>query len=314
LGTTGSDNFAVKVSADGSAYVTAIEVDRNNGRVNMTAPVLLGSQTSIPASPPVGKLALYARRRAGADWVEAMRPNGRDFPLQPHFGMNRIATWSPSSGTTVTTDGMPRTATGTVSAPTLTTTNLAGSMRRWRVTSAATASSLADERSAGWVCWRGNAAGLGGWTYVARLSLATLQPTGMGFFGLLGNIGALVGTQTVATLTNCIGIGFERGVHTNWQAIRNDATGAPTLTDLGAAFPVNATGSVLTLTIYAAPNDTSVWLRVREDVSGGLFETELTSDLPAAIQLLSPRNFLSNGSTAAAVAYDCTGVYIETDY
>ena len=78
--------------------------------------------------------------------------------------------------------------------PTLTTTGLADSMRRWRVTSAATANATADERSAGWVCWRGNAAGLGGWNYVNRLSLTTVQATGMGFFGLYGSISALATT------------------------------------------------------------------------------------------------------------------------
>jgi len=36
--------------------------------------------------------------------------------------------------------------------------------------------------------------------------------------------------------------------------------------------------------------------------------------MPAATQLLSPRNYLNNGSTAAVVAYDCSGVYVETDY
>ena len=101
-----------------------------------------------------------------------------------------------------------RTAVGTVATPTLTTTGLADSMRRWRVTSAATASAVAEERSAGWVCWRGNAEGLGGWNYVNRLSLTTVQATGMGFFGLYGSIAALATTLTLATVLNCIGIGF----------------------------------------------------------------------------------------------------------
>jgi len=51
------------------------------------------------------------------------------------------------------------------------------------LTSAAVVDSVADQRSAGWACWRGNAAGLGGWTFVTRISLTTLQATGMGFFG-----------------------------------------------------------------------------------------------------------------------------------
>lgn len=32
------------------------------------------------------------------------------------------------------------------------------------------------------------------------------------------------------------------------------------------------------------------------------------------IQLLNPGNYMNNGGTAGAVAYDCAGVYVETDY
>ncbi len=83
-----------------------------------------------------------------------MRPSGRDFPLQTHFGVNRIANWSPSTGTTINTEGLPITSVGTVSTPTLAATNLATSMRRWRLTSATTADAAADQRSSGWACWR----------------------------------------------------------------------------------------------------------------------------------------------------------------
>jgi hypothetical protein len=144
-----------------------------------------------PPPPPSGKTSLYARNRAGAPWIDVMRPSGRDFPLQPHFGVNRIANWSPSITTTITTEGLPITNVGTVSHPTLAATNVAASMRRWRLTSAAVVDSVAEQRSAGWACWRGNAAGLGGWTFVTRLSLTTLQATGMSFFGLYGSIAAL---------------------------------------------------------------------------------------------------------------------------
>ena len=142
-----------------------------------------------------------------------MRPSGWDFPLQPHFRVNRIANWSPSVTTTITTKGLPITSVGTVLHPTLAATNLAASMRRWRLTSAALVDSVADQRSAGCACWRGNAAGLGGWTFVTRISLTTLQVTGMGFFGLYGSTAALATTLTLATAINCIGIGFQRGTH-----------------------------------------------------------------------------------------------------
>ena len=313
IGLLGSDNFGFKVSPDGSAFYESITIDRSNGQVELPQPTILPGLAAAPAPPPTGKIAVYARNRAGAPWVDVMRPSGRDFPLQPHFGVNRIANWSPSVTTTITTEGLPITSVGTVSHPTLAATNLAASMRRWRLTSAALVDSVAEQRSAGWACWRGNAAGLGGWTFVTRLSLTTLQATGMGFFGLYGSTAALATTLTLATVLNCVGIGYQRGTHANWQLVTNDGTGAPTLTDTGASFAL-ATGGVLTLYVAAAPNAASVWVRLVNEVSGAVFEAEITADLPANTQFLSPRLYLNTGATAAAVAYDCSGVYVETDY
>ena len=79
---------------------------------------------------------------------------------------------------------------------------------------------------------------------------------------------------------SCVGIGFQRGTHTRWQLVTNDASGAPTLTDMGASFAI-ATGGVLTLFIAASPNAGSVWVRVVDEVSGAVFEQEVTADLPA---------------------------------
>jgi hypothetical protein len=75
-----------------------------------------------------------------------------------------------------------------------------------------------------------------------------------------------------------------------------------------------AAGGVLTLYVAAPPNGSSVWVRVVDEVSGAVFEQEITADLPANTQFLSPRLFMNNGATAAAVAYDCSGVYVESDY
>ena len=313
IGLLGNDDFSFKVSPDGSAFFDALKIDRTNGQVELLQPTILPGLSAAPSAPPSGKAAVYARNRAGAPWIDVMRPSGRDFPLQPHFGVNRIANWSPSVTTTITSEGLPITSVGTVSHPTLAATNLAASMRRWRLTSAAVVDSAAEQRSAGWVCWRGNAAGLGGWTFVTRISLTTLQATGMGFFGLYGSTAALATTLTLAAAINCIGIGFQRGTHTRWQLVANDGTGAPTLTDMGASFTI-ATSGVLTLFIAAPPNASSVWVRVVDEVSGAVFEQEITADLPANTQFLSPRLFMNNGATAASVAYDCSGVYVETDY
>jgi len=54
--------------------------------------------------------------------------------------------------------------------------------------------------------------------------------------------------------------------------------------------------------------------RAEDEVSGVVFEQEITADLPASTQFLSRRLFMNNGATAAAIAYDCSGVYVETAY
>ena len=313
IGLLGSDDFSFKVSPDGSAYYDAILIDRSSGRVELPKPAILPAVSSAPAAPASGKLALYARTRAGQPWLDAMRSTGREFSLRPHLGLARPANWLPSSGATITTEGMSNSTVGTVSTPGLAATSLATSMRRWRLTSAAVVDSAADQRSGVFTCWRGNAAGLGGWTFVTRISLATLQATGMAFFGLYGSTAALATTLALSAVVSCVGIGFQRGTHTRWQLVSNDASGAPTLTDMGASFAI-ATGGVLTLTIAASPNAGSVWVRVVDEVSGAVFEQEITADLPAANQFLAPRLFMNNGATAAAVAFDCAGVYLETDF
>lgn len=146
-----------------------------------------------------------------------------------------------------------------------------------------------------------------------RISLATLQATGMAFLGLYGSTAAFAPTLALSAVVSCVGLGFLRGTHTRWQLVANDASGAPTLTDMGAGFAI-ATGGVPALTIAAAPKASSIWVRVVDEVNGAVFEQEVTADLPAANQFLAPRLFMNNGATAAAVAFDCSGVYVETDY
>jgi hypothetical protein len=314
MGTTGSDDFAVKVSPDGVTYREALRVNRATGSVELPQQSTLVGLNADPSLPSAGRISLYSRNRAGTGWLEIMRPSGRTVAFQSHLGINRVATWVPNNAGNLVNNGMPRSGTGSTSTPTLSGTDLSTSMRRWRMTSATTADSATGDRSQQWVCWRGNAPKLGGWTYVNRLSLSTLQSTGMGFFGLYGQTTAPSTSLQFSNVTACVGMGFQRGTHANWQVVRHDGSSTPSLTDLGAAFPVSSLTNVLTLFIYAAPNDTSVWVRVVEEVSGAAAEFEFTANIPAGSQFLSPHNFLNNGSAGGAVSYDCSGVYIETDY
>ena len=65
----------------------------------------------------------------------------------------------------------------------------------------------------------------------------------------------------------------------------------------------------------AAPsNCSSVWVRGVDEVSGAAAAREITADLPANRQFPSPRAYFNNGATATAVAYYCSGDYLETGF
>ena len=58
MGTAGSDDFSVKVSADGTTFFTALEADASTGEVLLPWPVHLGGQEADPGSPVDGTLWL----------------------------------------------------------------------------------------------------------------------------------------------------------------------------------------------------------------------------------------------------------------
>ena len=58
MGTAGSDDFAIKVSSDGSAFVTGLSIASATGQVTMPAALRLGGQASDPVSPPDGTIWL----------------------------------------------------------------------------------------------------------------------------------------------------------------------------------------------------------------------------------------------------------------
>lgn len=75
MGTAGSDDFSVKVSADGSTFFTALEADAATGEVTLPQAVHLGGQSADPLAPADGTLWLNTTtgevkvRSAGATQV-----------------------------------------------------------------------------------------------------------------------------------------------------------------------------------------------------------------------------------------------------
>ncbi|MXO94276.1 hypothetical protein GRI62_11785 [Erythrobacter arachoides] len=254
-------------------------------------------------------MSFYARRRAGADWPEFQRPNGRDFPVQAHMGLNRVSFWAPSTSTTVNTVGIPRTLVGTASTPALAATNLSTIARRWRVTSAATANATADERAATAVAFRT----LVGFTYTNRFSLFAVPELSRAFFGMSATTAAFSALTSPTALLNMVGVGFDQSTDTNWQIYHNSAAGVATKVDLGPDFVID-TSALLTLIIYCGADGDRFHVRLVNESTRAAVEYEAIANIPAATLGLTVRNHMNNGGTAAACAYDCSGVYLETDY
>jgi hypothetical protein len=276
--------------------------------------LILTENTAQPALPPAATAGLYIRARAGQGMLEIQRDNGREIPMQESFALNRVGRWSPNTGSTVNADGMARVSVGTVSHPGIAVTNFSTSVRRWRQQSAVTANAVAEERGGQNMVGRGNTNYPGGWAYTTRISLAALQATGMGFFGLSATTGAFTTTQTIASLLNIAGFGFTLGTDTNWQCLRNDASGAPVAVDMGADFPVSSLTNVYTLFVNCGVRGTAIGFRAVNENTGAVFENEYTTDIPSNTALLNPRQYLNNGGVAAAAAYECSGVYLSTDF
>lgn len=102
----------------------------------------------------------------------------------------------------------------------------------------------------------------------------------------------------------------------NIQFIHNSGSGGATKIDLGASFPKpNADRSaVYEIALFAPPGPTQVLsYEVTDLVSGAAATGNVTSNLPAATQLLTPWSMVSVGGVSSVVGIAVMGLYIESD-
>ena len=77
MGTAGTDDFSIKVSADGATFVTGLSIASASGSVSLPAALRLGGQAADPVAPPNGTIWLNSTtgevkmRSAGATVVIA---------------------------------------------------------------------------------------------------------------------------------------------------------------------------------------------------------------------------------------------------
>ncbi len=270
---------------------------------------------ATPASPATGFL-LFSRNIAGRRVPYVQDPSGDPYALQASLWRNkRFELVAHGNATAISNIGLLNSVTGTATARNVATTSFFTMARRLGFVSAATAGSSAGTRHGVNQWARGDAAGKGGFLYSARFGVSDAAAVAAArmFVGMQASA-SVIGNVNPSTLANIIGVGSDNA-ETTLRIMHNDGAGAATTIDLGANFPSNTLSTDLyELTLYCAPNASSVFYRVERLNTGHVAEGTITTDLPANTTLLSPQIWRNNGATAAAVGIDCVGQYLETDY
>lgn len=220
------------------------------------------------------------------------------------------AVWTPKyGGTTLDSVGINPTTVGTLSSPALASSALFTQSPRMKIASAAAVGSAAEVFGSALCCWRGNAAGFGGFYVKMRGGIETFQAASRMFFGLYSAASA-IGNVNPSTLLNMIGIGFDSG-DTTLQFMTNDGTGTATKTNLGANFPVTGGWDLYELILSAEPNDTVIKYRVERLNSGDVATGTVTTDLPVNTGFLTPHMWYNNGTSAGACELSIVDMYME---
>lgn len=317
---TGVTEYGIKLEGPTSpgagqetaAYVGTgwdIGVDVQSGGIQLAA-------QSDPAAPAAGNLRIYAKDIAGRVMPKWIGPAGVDTSFQANLGFNRVSMIMPAGGTTLTTFvggfGSTFTNTGTAANPALASTNQLTSVRRATFSTGTTAGTVASHRQSVLQVWRGNAAGLGGFFYTIRFGTSAVQTGNRAFVGMADSIAAPTNVDpTTNTTPGKIGVAINASTG-NWNLVNNVSGTAPTVTPLGANFPVS-TSTLYELVLYSPPNGSFIGYRVTNISTGNSTSGSLTTNIPASTTFMSPQFWITNNATAAASVLDFSGWYLESD-
>ena len=308
----GNIGEVIHKSSTGISAAANIEVD--NGFLRL--PV------GLPTTAAAGGVVMGARTIGNKILPAFVGPSGLDSALQPFIARNKIGLFiPPGNATTAQTLGMNVTGTGTATAANVATTNIHTAMRRleYAVTTAAT-TAVVGLRSGVLQYWIGGSGSqLGGFHFVSRFGPSrgsASNVTRRFFAGFTSNTGAPtdVNVSTTAAWANLIGVGCD-STDANWQVMHRNGTAATTKIDTGIPKSYTDATEMFDIAIFAPPNGGGpVGILFTRLSDGATFSTNITTNLPAATQLLNWQLFSSVGGTSSVMGISVASVYIETDF
>lgn len=303
----GSDNQVQYNNGGALGGNAGLTIDEANNRPVAVNGVVVGAPASIVA-PTAGQLAPVAAVRGSSIALPAY-VSARRHLLQNAMFDRCVGMFLPSS-TGTTGQGINVAYTGTATVASVASTNKATSIRRVNVAAAAAASSAAGVTQNSRNMWRGNAAGLGGFTISLMFSFPTTLTTPRFFAGLAPASSGIIGDAADPSASiNIFGVGVDEG-QTTLRLMTNDGTGAAALTDLGANYPVTA-GAFYEFFAHAEPNGSNIQWYIRRLDSA--FETggTVSADMPASGTFLALQIGVDTATTNEAASIDFYHMYFE---
>lgn len=267
--------------------------------------------TQEPGNAVSGQSRICTKNVAGKSFLRWIGENGPASNTQPHFGLNRIALISPSTGTTLSIFNTAASTSGIVATPALATTNFKTQMRRNTFTTGGGANSAAGVRTTNTEFYRGDAAGRGGFFVAVRFSLDTIGAGNRSFVGICSNVAAPTNIDPLSSTTDAkVGVGINTNTG-NWSMLHNPTGSAITNFDLGANFPVDTT-TMYELILHCAPNTSVIYYRVRNLTTDIETSGTLSTTLPTNTTFMGVQAWINN-NTGGARAMSVARIYIETD-
>jgi len=290
-----------------------------NGATNLT--VDNGDLTILkdptPTAPAANNLKIFAEDFSGRMMPAVILPDGFDYPLQGQLGHNKVSYWAGIAGATTNTGtGIALQATGTATAATWAATNLHTSMNRLAFAVAtAAATAVGGFRGGAQNFWRGNAAGLGGFTYIARFStgIYALTAANRCFVGLRASTTAPTDVAP-NSLLDILGCGWDSS-DTTLQIYAAGSANAKVNTGITVTRTASA-AQVFELAMFASPNGSDVTIQVTDLTSGTVFSTVISAvaNLPSNTTALNVYGYNSAGGTSSSISIELMSLYVETNY
>lgn len=275
------------------------------------APRIDETQTVLAA--PASGVKLFTHLKTGKRELTQVTPSNRESTFQTILATNKIGWWTASgNGTIVTNININNVTSGTVISRSVETTNLFKSMRRIGYATSNASNNSAGTRHNAAQYWMGNAAGLGGFLYIARFGIASVVINQRAFVGLCNSTN--LANNDPSTMTNIIGFGFD-SADSVWCFIHNGATGSAIKTALTGTYSVTSTSSdMMEARIYCKPNSSDIYYSLEVLGSGSYSEGMVNTKIPSQSTLLSLHIWTNNGTGGGVCGIDVVSQYIETDY